>query len=90
MIAEGDTLRFARGYRLQHDRVRTQWVVQAPERAFVADPVAGEILRRVDGARTLGAIIDDLAAAYAAPRETIAADVLAMVADLAARGVLIA
>ncbi|MFT8516921.1 MAG: pyrroloquinoline quinone biosynthesis protein PqqD, partial [Acetobacter persici] len=37
--------RFARGTRLQYDRVREQWFVQAPERAFLADAVAAEILQ---------------------------------------------
>jgi len=89
VIAEGDILRFARGYRLQHDRVRTQWVIQAPEKAYVADPIAGEILRRVDGVTSIGAIIDALAAEFAAPRDVIATDVQTMVSDLMARGVLV-
>ena len=80
---------FARGTRLQHDRVRDQWIVQAPERAFLADPIAAEILRRVDGATSLEAIINSLAGAFSAPREVIAGDVLAMVASLAERQVLI-
>ncbi|WP_408736512.1 pyrroloquinoline quinone biosynthesis peptide chaperone PqqD [Acetobacter sp. UBA5411] len=80
---------FARGTRLQHDRVRDQWIVQAPERAFLADPIAAEILKRVDGATSLQTIIDTLATDFAAPREVIAGDVLAMVASLAERQVLI-
>lgn len=80
---------FARGTRLQHDKVRDQWIVQAPERAFLADPIAAEILKRVDGANSLQTIIDALAADFAAPREVISDDVLAMVASLAERQVLI-
>ncbi|MFT8719536.1 pyrroloquinoline quinone biosynthesis peptide chaperone PqqD [Acetobacter sp.] len=80
---------FARGTRLQHDRVRDQWIIQAPERAFLADPVAAEILRRVDGEASLGTIIDTLAVSFNAPREVIARDVLAMATDLADRQVLI-
>ncbi|MDG6093520.1 pyrroloquinoline quinone biosynthesis peptide chaperone PqqD [Acetobacter sp. AN02] len=80
---------FARGTRLQHDRVRDQWIIQAPERAFLADPVAAEILRRVDGHTSLGGIIDALAEAFRAPREVIARDVLAMAGDLAGRQVLV-
>ncbi|NVN11811.1 pyrroloquinoline quinone biosynthesis peptide chaperone PqqD [Nguyenibacter vanlangensis] len=88
--SEADIVRFLRGTRLQHDRVRDQWVIQAPERAFIADPVAAEILRLVDGQRPVGAIIDLLAARFDAPRPVIARDVLAMIADLAARQVLTA
>ncbi|MCH4090094.1 pyrroloquinoline quinone biosynthesis peptide chaperone PqqD [Acetobacter sp.] len=80
---------FARGTRLQHDKVRDQWIVQAPERAFLADPIAAEILKRVDGQTSLQTIIDTLAADFAAPREVISGDVLAMVASLAERQVLI-
>ncbi|NHN88643.1 pyrroloquinoline quinone biosynthesis peptide chaperone PqqD [Acetobacter conturbans] len=80
---------FARGTRLQHDRVRDQWIVQAPERAFLADPVAAEILRHVDGASSLGGIIDTLTIVFDAPRDVIARDVLAMANDLADRQVLV-
>lgn len=80
---------FARGVRLQRDRVREQWIIQAPERAFIVDDIAAAILQRVDGDVTLAHIIDDLAAAYDAPRDMIASDVLSMVADLADRQALV-
>ena len=79
--------RFARGFYFRHDAVRAQWVVLGPERAFVPDEIATEVLRRVDGQATLGVIIDHLAANFAAPREEIAADVLALMNELAAKGV---
>ena len=79
---------FIRGVRLQHDRVRDQWIVQAPERAFIIDPIAAAILQRVNGETSLRRIIDDLAAAYAAPRDVIARDVVTMVEDLSHRQVL--
>ncbi|MBB2201915.1 pyrroloquinoline quinone biosynthesis peptide chaperone PqqD [Gluconacetobacter tumulisoli] len=88
-LAEAAVVRFMRGVRLQHDRVRDQWVIQAPERAFVPDPIATAILRLVDGQRPVGAIIDLLAGQFDAPRAVIAHDVLAMIADLTARQVLI-
>ncbi|GBQ98637.1 pyrrolo-quinoline quinone synthesis protein PqqD [Acetobacter nitrogenifigens DSM 23921 = NBRC 105050] len=80
---------FLRGVRLQRDRVRDQWIVQAPERAFIVDPVAASILQRVDGNATLAAIIDALASDYDAPRDLIARDVIDMVEDLAARQILV-
>jgi pyrroloquinoline quinone biosynthesis protein D len=79
--------RFARGFYFRHDAVRAQWIVLGPERAFVPDEVAVEVLRRVDGQATLGAIIDDLATNFAAPREEISADVLALMNELAGKGV---
>ncbi|WP_408740447.1 pyrroloquinoline quinone biosynthesis peptide chaperone PqqD [Acetobacter oeni] len=88
-VTEARVPAFARGTRLQRDQVRDQWVIQAPERAFLADPVAAEVLQRVDGETSLGVMIDGLATAFEAPREVIARDVLAMVGDLADRQVLV-
>jgi len=79
--------RFGRGMRLREDTARGQWVVMGPERMFVPDETALEVLRLVDGARSLDAIVVDLAARFAAPRAEIAADVAALLEDLAARGV---
>jgi pyrroloquinoline quinone biosynthesis protein D len=62
-------------------------VVLAPERAFVPDDVALEVLKLVDGARSVGAIADTLAERFAAPREVIEADVIEMLRDLAERNV---
>lgn len=79
--------RFAPGMKLREDTARGRWVVLGPERMFIPDEIALEVLRLVDGARSLDAIIDDLAARFDAPRAEIAADVAALLEDLAARGV---
>ncbi|HVJ54087.1 MAG TPA: pyrroloquinoline quinone biosynthesis peptide chaperone PqqD [Aliidongia sp.] len=79
---------FARGVRFRFDEVRKAWVVLAPERLFLPDEPAVEILKLVDGQRSMGAIIDDLAARFAAPRDLIATDVAAMLRDLADKGAL--
>lgn len=78
---------FAAGVKFRFDAVRDAWVVLAPERLFLPDEQAVEILKLVDATRTLGAIIDDLAARYAAPRGLIAGDVETMLQDLAEKGV---
>lgn len=82
------TPRFPRGVRLQEDKARGRWIVMAPERMFVPDETALEVLRLVDGARDMDAIVDSLAARFGAPREEIAADVAAMLDDLVAKGAL--
>ena len=87
MSDETVTPKFRRGVRLRFDAAREAWILLAPERMFTPEGTAIEILKRVDGVRTLGVIIDDLAEAFAAPREVIAADDVAMLADLAAKGV---
>lgn len=74
-----------RGVRLHHDRVRQTWVLLAPERVLKLDQVGLAVLERVDGARSFGTIVDDLAATYNAPREQIAADASRFLDGLIAR-----
>ena len=79
--------RLARGVRLREDAARGgRWVVMAPERMFVPDDIALEVLRLIDGARSVDAIVDHLAVRYAAPREEIATDVIEMLHDLTDKG----
>ena len=74
--------------RLRHDKVRQAWVLLAPERVLFPCPTSLTILERCDGVRTLDAIVDELAAEYAAPRAAIARDVDGMLGDLADKGFL--
>jgi pyrroloquinoline quinone biosynthesis protein D len=75
--------------RLREDTTRGQWVVMGPERMFVPDETALEVLRLIDGVRCVDAIVDALAVKFDAPRGEIAADVLAMLEELAAKGVVV-
>jgi pyrroloquinoline quinone biosynthesis protein D len=84
-IADDARPKLARGLRLKHDGVRNAWVLLAPERVIQPNPVAAEILKRCDGERSLAAIVDDLAQAFAAPRDRIDADVRALLSDMAAK-----
>ena len=77
---------FNRGFRLRHDAVRDAWVILAPERLFLLDEPAVEVLKLVDGARSVPEIVDALAEKFNAPRETIAADTEAMLHDLVIKG----
>jgi pyrroloquinoline quinone biosynthesis protein D len=43
---------FARGVRLRFDAARDVWIVLAPERMFVPDEIALEVLKLVDGKAT--------------------------------------
>ena len=88
LCAHSVTPRFAPGVRLHHDIARERWVVMAPERMFVPDETALEVLRLVDGARDMDAIIDLLAVKFAAPREVIATDARAMLDELVVKGAL--
>jgi pyrroloquinoline quinone biosynthesis protein D len=88
MTGEAAVPVFATGVKFRFDTVRNAWIVLAPERLFLPDEQAVEILKLVDGTRSLGAIIDDLATHFAAPRDLIAGDVATMLQDLADKGVL--
>lgn len=80
--------RLPRGVRLVYNEAHGGWVLLAPERMFKADATAAEILKRCTGEATLGAIVDDLATTYSAPRERILADVSALLQGLAEKKLL--
>ncbi len=75
--------RLPRGVRLVHSEAQGGWVLLAPERIFKADPIAVAVVERCTGEATFAAIVDELAATYAAPRERILADVTALLRGLA-------
>ena len=85
-VEETSVPTLARGVRLRFDDSRQRWVLLVPERVMAPDEIAVEILQLCDGQRSVAAIIDQLAEAYAAPREEIGADVIAMLQDLAGSG----
>jgi pyrroloquinoline quinone biosynthesis protein D len=88
MVTPTSTPRFARGVKFRMDQTRGAWVVLAPERLFLPDEHAVEILKLVDGQRSVEGITDLLAERFAAPVEVISGDVVAMLQDLADKGVL--
>ena len=87
-VAGASCLRFAPHVKFRHDETRGRWVVLAPERLLLPDDQAVEILKLIDGARSVDTVIDDLARRFEAPREVIAEDVIGMLQDLADKGVL--
>ena len=74
--------------KLKFDETRQRWVILAPERVLAPDDIAVEILQLCDGARSVAQMIDQLAEKYTADRDAIAADVIAMLQDLADKGFL--
>jgi len=82
-------LRLARGARLRQDTARDRWVVLAPERMFIPDPVALEVLRLLDGMRSVAQVAEELATRYAAPRDVIQADILPLLQELSDKGVVV-
>ncbi len=61
---------------MQYDAVRKRFAVLGPERVYWPDAVSVDILQLCDGQRSISAIAEQLAQGYAAPVETIQADVL--------------
>ena len=82
-IAPDARPRLPHGVRLVHSEAQGGWVLLAPERVFKADAIAAEIVKRCTGEATFAAIVDELAQAYAAPRERVLADVTVMLRGLA-------
>ncbi len=78
--------RFSPGHKFRFDAVRQAWVLLGPERLFMPDEHAVEVLKLIDGTRSVDDIVGDLAARFDAPHEAIRADVEAMLGDLSARG----
>jgi len=74
--------------KLKFDQTRQVWVILAPERVLAPDEIAVEVLQMCDGVRNVGEIADLLTKKYAAEREAILTDVIAMLQDLADKGFL--
>ena len=76
-ITEESVPRLPRHVKFRFDQAREAWVVLAPEKVFMPDEIAVEVLKRCDGDTTLKDIIDDLARTFEAERDVVAADVQA-------------
>jgi pyrroloquinoline quinone biosynthesis protein D len=87
-VSEASRPILPRHAKLKFDETRQRWVVLAPERVLAPDEIAVEVLQLCDGARSVEAMIDQLAAKYTADRSAIATDVIAMLQDLADKGFL--
>jgi len=87
-VSEASRPRLPRHAKLKFDETRQVWVLLAPERVLAPDEIAVEVLQLCDGLRSVGDMVDRLAARYAADRSAIAADVITMLQDLADKGFL--
>jgi pyrroloquinoline quinone biosynthesis protein D len=87
IITAGSKPALPRHVKLRRDEARDRWTILAPERVFSPDAIAVAVLQLCDGARTTEDIADELARTYNAPKAQILADVVAMLQDLADKGV---
>ncbi len=76
--------------KLRYDKTRKKWIINAPERVFELDEIAGEIMQLVDGDSSVAKIIDHLSNKFSsATREQISKDVISMLQLLADKGFII-
>jgi pyrroloquinoline quinone biosynthesis protein D len=75
--------RLPRHVKLRHDKTRDRWVILVPERVLLPDDTAVAVLQRVDGARRVCDIVDELAQLYLADAALILTDSIALLQDLA-------
>jgi pyrroloquinoline quinone biosynthesis protein D len=89
LVEGGSVPRLAPHMRLRHDKARDSWTIQAPERSFMLDPIAHQIVSRCDGTANVDKILDDLCAVFPdAPRELIAGDVTKLIQDFVDKSVM--
>ncbi len=90
LIVAGETvLAMPRHIKLRHDAGRGRWIILAPERVFNPDETAVEVLKRLDGQRSVNDIAAALSQEYQAPLDVVTTDILAMLQDLTDKGVLV-
>ncbi len=76
--------------KMRHDPGRGRWIILAPERVFNPDDTAVSVLKLCDGQRSVDDIAAALAAEYQAPLDVVTEDIVAMLQDLADKGVVLA
>ncbi len=89
-ITETSVPALPRGVKLRFDKQRDQWVLLAPERLFVLDNIALEIVKRCKGEANIDAIAEDLAKNFSAPKDVVLKDVIALLQDLSDKRILTA
>jgi len=87
-ISDESRPRLAAHRRLKFDESRKSWIIQAPERVFLLDEIAYAIVSRCNGEKTLSEIIDELCAAFEAPRDVVDSDARKLVQDFTDKGVM--
>ena len=89
-LTEENIPKLPRHAKLRYDEARKKWIINAPERVFELDAIAGEVMQLVNGVSSVSEIIDSLLKKYeGAPRDVITKDVLAMLQPLAEKGFII-
>ena len=88
MINASFVPKLAKKARLKHDRHSKQTLLLYPERGLELNDVAASIAEKIDGARSVRVIAEELAVEYDAETAVIEEDVIAFLGDLRDRGLL--
>ena len=89
-LTEESIPKLPRHAKLRYDEARKKWIINAPERVFELDEIAGEVMQLVNGVSSVYEIIDILLKKFeGAPRDVIAKDVLTMLQPLAEKGFIV-
>ena len=87
-LADSAVPSLQRGVELRFDPAENAWTVSIPARVVMPDDIAIEVLKRCDGRTSIAAIVDELAQAFSANPEQLAADVDSMLRDLIDQGMI--
>jgi pyrroloquinoline quinone biosynthesis protein D len=87
LVTETSRPALPRHIKMRHDAGRGRWILLAPERVFEPDETAVAVLKLCDGERSVSDIAAILSKEYQAPLEVITRDIVAMLQDLADKGV---
>ncbi len=81
-MTEAEVPCWAKKARLKFDRHENKWMILYPERGLSLNDEGGAIAQKIDGSRTVKAIVDELAKEFGAPRDVLAKDVDTFLEDL--------
>ena len=88
MLTRESQPRIAAKARLRYDRKAGRYMLLYPEKGLVLNPTAADVVQLCTGERSVGAIVDQLAAKYSKDAATVEREVMALLRSLAERSLL--
>ncbi len=81
--------KFPKHVKFKYNEPRKEWVILAPEKLVKPDKIAVEILKLVNGERSVKNIVQELSKIFKAPENVILEDVKIMLQQLSEKGFLV-
>ena len=89
-LNENDIPKLPRHAKLRYDEARKKWIINAPERVFELDDIAGEIMQLVNSTDSIDKIVESLLKKFkGADQEEVSKDVTSMLQILADKGFIV-